>query len=233
MINWRVFQIEETPSTNILAKGGRPGDVFCADFQTAGRGRLDHKWLSTKGKNLMMSVVLDVSGNDPHEVATFPLVVGLAVITALKRYALDLKLKWPNDILASDKKLAGILCERNNDSLIAGIGVNILERSFPAEIAARATSLAILGAKTAICDVRDSILEEISRYYEMWSKDGFRSLWKHFVAIDYLKGREVQIFEQDDALPAAAGICSGIQENGTLLVNNVQIWAGEAHVKLG
>ena len=73
----------ETASTNIDARAGRHGDVFTADFQTAGRGRLDHKWLSAPGENLMLSAVLDVGDCPPDRVATLPLVVGLAVIEGL------------------------------------------------------------------------------------------------------------------------------------------------------
>ena len=72
-----------TTSTNLDAREGAPGDVFTADEQTAGRGRLDHRWLSPPGKNLMMSVVFDVDGLAPEHVSTFPLMVGLAVRDAL------------------------------------------------------------------------------------------------------------------------------------------------------
>ena len=58
---WTVYHKAVTESTNLDARAGKPGDVFTADEQTAGRGRLDHTWLSQPGKNLMMSVVLDVS----------------------------------------------------------------------------------------------------------------------------------------------------------------------------
>ena len=80
MTNWRIHHKAETASTNLDARTGRHGDVFTADYQTAGRGRLDHKWLSPPGANLMMSVVLSVDGLAPEQVATLPLVVGLAVI---------------------------------------------------------------------------------------------------------------------------------------------------------
>ena len=73
---WRITHFAETASTNLLAKEGRPGDVFTADYQSAGRGRLDHRWISPPGENLMMSAVVDVAGMDPQEAATLPLAVG-------------------------------------------------------------------------------------------------------------------------------------------------------------
>ena len=82
-MDWMIHHKPETASTNLDARAGRHGDVFTADFQTAGRGRLDHKWLSTPGENLMLSAVLDVGDCPPDRVATLPLVVGLAVIEGL------------------------------------------------------------------------------------------------------------------------------------------------------
>ena len=76
---WRVKHRAVTGSTNKDALGGKPGDVFTADYQTAGRGRLDHQWLSPSGENLMMSAVIGVANVPPEEGATLPLVVGLAV----------------------------------------------------------------------------------------------------------------------------------------------------------
>ena len=145
-----IHRKDATDSTNIDARAGRPGDVFVAEFQRAGRGRLDHSWHSAKGENLMFSVVLACGDSPPAEVATLPLVVGLAVLDALRPHvppSVRLAVKWPNDILADGRKIVGILCERHGDCVIAGVGVNVNERSFPAEIAARATSLAVLAGR--------------------------------------------------------------------------------------
>ena len=137
-----------TTSTNLDAREGAPGDVFTADEQTAGRGRLDHRWLSPPGKNLMMSAVFDVKGFDSERISTFPLIVGLAVREAIMYFVPPnppaVLLKWPNDVLADGRKIAGILCERTGDRVIAGIGLNVNQTEFDEEIAARATSLALL-----------------------------------------------------------------------------------------
>ena len=70
MTSWHLTHVEETESTNLLARSGRPGDVFTADYRTAGRGRLDHRWLAERGQNLMMSAVIDVSGLGSEHAAT-------------------------------------------------------------------------------------------------------------------------------------------------------------------
>ena len=229
-MNWNLTHIEETESTNLLARSGRPGDVFTADFQTAGRGRLDHRWLAERGQNLMMSAVIDVAGLAAEHAATLPLAVGLAVVEALRSMVPGLKLKWPNDVLAGGRKLAGILCERHGDSAIAGIGVNVLQREFPSEIADRATSLALLGSSVSVVEVRDTVLGALSRVINSW-RFGFAAIYPSLATIDYLAGRQVSIRQLDDAAPSASGVCGGIQPNGSLLVGGTPVWAGEAHVE--
>ena len=109
-MDWRIRHSAVTESTNGDALGGKPGDVFTAGMQTAGRGRLDHKWLSPPGENLMMSAVVDVADMPPHEVATLPLVAGLSVAEAVcgiftsngaDPLCSGVKVKWPNDVLVA------------------------------------------------------------------------------------------------------------------------------------
>lgn len=233
-MDWRIHHKSVTDSTNIDARAGRHGDVFTADFQTCGRGRLDHKWLSAPGENLIMSVVLDVDGVPPDEAATLPLVVGLAVADGLRGIAQsDLALKWPNDILADSKKLSGILCERHGDCVVAGIGVNVNQTEFSAEIAARATSLAVLCGGRDTIDVaciRDSVLQVLASRYGEWRERGFASLLPEIARIDALKGRWVSIMQTDADESPVTGVCGGIAEDGSLLVGGARIYAGEAHV---
>ena len=229
MTPWRITHVEETESTNLLARSGRPGDVFTADYQTAGRGRLDHRWLAAREQNLMMSAVIDVAGVAAEHAATLPLAVGFAVVEALHGVVHGLMLKWPNDVLSDGRKLAGILCERHGDAAIAGIGVNVRQREFPSEIAGRATSLAILGSDVSVAKVRDAVLGSLSQVLSAWHS-GFSAIYPRIRAIDYLAGREVAIRQLDDAAPSASGVCGGIQWDGSLLVGGEPVWAGEAHV---
>ena len=226
---WRITHVEETESTNLLARSGRPGDVFTADYQTAGRGRLDHRWLGARGQNLMMSAVIDVSGLEAEHAATLPLAVGLAVVEALRGMVPSLKLKWPNDVLADGRKLVGILCERHGDNAIVGIGVNVRQREFPGEIAGCAMSLALLGSDTSVAEVRDAVLDALSQVLSAW-RSGFAAIYPRIASIDYLAGRQIAIRQLDDAAPSASGVCGGIQWDGSLLVGGEPVWAGEAHV---
>ena len=225
-----IHRKEITESTNLDARSGAPGDVFVAEFQSAGRGRLDHSWHSAKGANLTFSVVLSGGDMPPSEVATLPLVVGLAVVKALSRFA-ALSLKWPNDVLCDGRKLAGILCERCADNVIAGIGVNVNQTEFPAEIAARATSLALLtGAPLDRDAVLDMILGSIETWHGRWLRGGFAPLHREFAAIDCLKGRTLSVRQTDDDSAPLTGFCGGIAPDGSLIVGGRSVYAGEAHV---
>lgn len=231
-----IHRKDATDSTNIDARAGRPGDVFVAEFQRAGRGRLDHSWHSAKGENLMFSAVLACGDSPPAEVATLPLVVGLAVLDALRPHvppSVRLAVKWPNDILADGRKIVGILCERHGDCVIAGVGVNVNERSFPAEIAVRATSLAVLAGHTLDREaVLADILASIGRLHARWLADGFAALHELFAPVDFLKGRTVSVWQTDTDPAPLKGLCGGVSPDGTLDVGGVPVFAGEAHVEI-
>ena len=234
-MKWRIIHKSVTASTNADAHHGKPGDVFTADFQTAGRGRLDHVWKSCAGKNLMMSAVVDVSGLEPERVATFPLVVGLSVCEAVEWMGQSLQalLKWPNDVLVGGRKLAGILCERFGDSVIAGVGVNVGEREFPSDIADRATSLSLLlpaGTVPAVDEVRDAVLERLAANLPAWRERGLAAHLPRLAARDCLAGREIAVLRTDGDAEPARGACGGIAEDGSLIVSGERIYAGEAHV---
>ena len=246
-MNWRIHHRAETASTNVDARGGSHGDVFTADFQSAGRGRLDHKWLSPPKTNLMMSAVLSVEGLSPEHVATLPLVVGLAVCKSLfgmvgrsvpdRRGAQGtahptVRLKWPNDVLIDGKKVAGILCERNVDNVIAGIGVNVSQTEFPHEIADRATSLVICVPQVqSVLEVRDTLLRELASCYSLWHEKGFAAVYSEIAAVDFLKGREIAVRQTDDDSAPITGVSNGIMPDGSLDVGGVKVYAGEAHVE--
>ena len=255
-MNWRIHHKAETSSTNVDARVGSHGDVFTADYQTAGRGRLDHKWLSPPKTNLMMSVVLSVEGLAPEQVATLPLVVGLAVVKAIHdivpaassprgagmtfrniattrgRVGYGVELIWPNDVLIDGKKIAGILCERNGDNVIAGIGVNVGQIEFDKEIADRATSLVLhVQQVPPVLEVRDTLLRELDKWYGIWHAKGFAAVYSEIAAVDFLKGREIAVRQTDDDSAPLVGVSNGIMPDGSLDVAGTRVYAGEAHVE--
>ncbi len=145
--------LDSCPSTNsiatLLAQSGAPnGAIVITDFQSAGRGRSNSRWVAFPGRGLTFSLILrDYPGD---LVPLFSLVTGLGVVEALKKELPDTKLKWPNDILIEGRKTGGILCESrwegaNAAYTVIGIGLNVNERHsvFPSEIRKEVTSLSI------------------------------------------------------------------------------------------
>ena len=211
-VEWKVFHKAETVSTNLDAREGRHGDVFTADYQTAGRGRLDHVWESPRGQDLLMSAVLDAADRSPAEVATLPLVAGLAVAKAVGG-----RLKWPNDVLIGGQKVAGILCERNDDRVIVGIGVNVGQTKYRS-----------VGG--TIGEARTHVLQQLAVCYQVWREKGFAAVYPEIAAIDCLKGRELSVRQTDGDDAPVSGLCGGILPDGSLDVGGTAVYAGEAHV---
>jgi BirA family biotin operon repressor/biotin-[acetyl-CoA-carboxylase] ligase len=146
---WREIRVvAETGSTNAdllaAARAGEPeGLVLVADAQTAGRGRQGRRWESPPGASLMFSVLLRPADVPAASLGWLPLAAGVAVAAAVTATtSVDTRLKWPNDVLASGAKLAGILVESRSDAVVIGMGINISQRR--GELPGGATSLALV-----------------------------------------------------------------------------------------
>jgi len=146
-IVWRVEHFEEIDSTNSwlvnqAKNGAAEGFVAYADFQTAGRGRLDRQWEAPAGTSLLCSILLRAPV-EPEELQLVVATVALAARAALVRLSgVRPDLKWPNDLIVADKKLAGLLAEvvTTDEGLatVVGIGINLTHAG---PDAVRATSI--------------------------------------------------------------------------------------------
>jgi BirA family transcriptional regulator, biotin operon repressor / biotin---[acetyl-CoA-carboxylase] ligase len=122
------------------ARGAPAGTVAVADEQTEGRGRLGRSWLAPPGASLLVSVLLRPR-LAPERLALLTMAAGLAAIDAVAAIGgFDARLKWPNDVVVDDKKLAGILAEKVGDAVVIGMGLNVQWESFPDELAGVATA---------------------------------------------------------------------------------------------
>lgn len=147
---WRVEVVDATPSTNAIVverarAGAEAGLVVTTEHQTAGRGRLDRVWETPRGVALTFSALLrpDVPATDwPW----LPLLTGYAVQAALADRVPEVSLKWPNDVLVGDHKIAGILVERietpDGPAAVVGVGINVNQTMDDLPVAL-ATSLAL------------------------------------------------------------------------------------------
>ena len=127
----KILHFDTLPSTNSYALDNlqRLEDctVISAEVQTAGKGRLGRKWVSNTPNNLYLSIILKNIIN-PEVFGTFPLYTALCTCNTLQLYNVMPKIKWPNDILVNNSKIAGILCETKssaNGCIVIGIGINL------------------------------------------------------------------------------------------------------------
>ena len=152
---WDVRRFDEIDSTNAYlhrqARLGAPeGTVAVAEHQSAGRGRLDRRWEAPRGASLLASVLFRPEF-DPSELHLCTAAMALAAAEACRRVAgIGPVLKWPNDVLVGEEKLAGVLAEAEFDggpggavAVVVGLGLNI---DWPGPPGAGGTSLVELGA---------------------------------------------------------------------------------------
>lgn len=208
-MEYKVLRFESLASTNTkakeLAREAEEGTVIVAKDQTQGRGRMGRAWESSKGKGLFMTIILKPS-IEIEEVPKINLIAAAAVSLALGDLGIEAKIKWPNDIVASGKKLAGILLEMKTNMeginyLILGIGINVNQKreDFPEDLREKAGSLrSITGRKIDLDLLLNKILERFKGFYLPF-KD-----YKDIEAVleinrsrSLLLGREVSIIHRD------------------------------------
>jgi BirA family biotin operon repressor/biotin-[acetyl-CoA-carboxylase] ligase len=214
--------VAETGSTNAdlvaaARTGAASGQVLVSHHQTAGRRRLDRTWTAPAGTSLAISVLLRPPAAVPTSRWTWlPLLAGMAVRDALSSVApVEATVKWPNDVLIGDRKVAGILSERVTDAVVIGMGVNTRLSSDELPVPT-ATSLALEGADVGDAEVVGAVLSALGGWYRRWldGEDLVAALSQRCGTI----GREVRV-----ELPAAdpvSGLAVGIDAGGRLLVRS-------------
>jgi BirA family biotin operon repressor/biotin-[acetyl-CoA-carboxylase] ligase len=225
----RIFFFPEIASTNdtalAMARAGEPeGTVVMADHQRAGRGRRGHTWSSPPERDILMSLVLR-PGNDARDALPVTLVAALSIAVVLSKLLdVEVGVKWPNDVMCANGKLAGILAESSSSSaglahLVVGIGINVNVRAeeFPAELHYPAASCRTLtGEDWNRADIAADVLGTIEAYYDRLRRDGFAPLRSAYEARLIHMGLTVQ-FESRGG--RAEGAVLGVAEDGALRVD--------------
>jgi len=218
-----VLVFQSTGSTNDLIAdlardGAHPGIVVFAEEQTAGRGRLGRHWQSDPRLGLWFSLLL----RPAMPVAQWPrltLWIAYAVARGIRQCAgLQIMLKWPNDLYASGRKLAGILVESSlgeNAYAAAGIGLNVNHPSFPAPLDATATSLRIqTGAPLDRNALAAAILASIDQSFYL-IPNHFHEIVAWASEADCLRGRQVTATA---GATIHEGVAQGLDSEGALLI---------------
>jgi BirA family biotin operon repressor/biotin-[acetyl-CoA-carboxylase] ligase len=177
---------ERIGSTNdearrLAASGAPHGTVVHADEQASGRGRFGRTWFSPPG-NLYLSVLLRLD-LAPERISELSFVTAITVadtIDALLPKQSKATLKWPNDVLVNDGKIAGILVESVEGAQIIGIGVNVLEA--PRNAPYKTSTLVGAGGIATVDGARDILLDGLAKHLEYWAEHGFESILAEWLA---------------------------------------------------
>jgi BirA family biotin operon repressor/biotin-[acetyl-CoA-carboxylase] ligase len=227
-IGHELHATDVTDSTNddafaAAAAGAPDGSVFVSDAQRAGRGRRGNTWLSVAGEGLLFSVL--IKRRIVADGATLlPLATGLAVREAVARrlaasgVGVTPLLKWPNDVLADGRKLAGILVEsrvRGQDEPVTVVGVGLNVGRLSQEISPIATSLLALGVAD---EDREALLFDIlkeltRRFLDLMAEGGRERVVSDLNRLDALRGTRVSV-------GGVVGVASGIDTGGGLLITD-------------
>jgi BirA family biotin operon repressor/biotin-[acetyl-CoA-carboxylase] ligase len=206
------------------AEGAPEGSVFVAEEQLAGRGRGANKWHSARSAGIYCSVVLRPP-MPPSEALIFSLAAGLAVHSAVAETFPGLRpdLKWPNDVLLNGRKFCGILTEMNSEAtrvrhLVVGIGINVNQAKFPAELREIATSLkSETGTEWSRVELCAALLKSLDREYRnlLYDTDARDAILRRFQERSLsMRGRKVHIEENG----GIEGVTEGLDARGFLQV---------------
>jgi BirA family biotin operon repressor/biotin-[acetyl-CoA-carboxylase] ligase len=230
-VNWPegygLREFDEIDSTNEearrLAGGGDFGPLWItARRQTAGRGRRGRHWVSPEG-NLSATLLLS-PGKPAGECAQLSFAAALAVSDAVSSFGAETNVKWPNDVLANGRKIAGILLESSSSGgadpawLAIGIGINLSRH--PSDTEFPATSLPALGiAAPAPKDALTRLAAGFAKWYEAWRADGFAPIRDAWLARAMGLGTRIRARLQNGE---TQGVFEGIDANGALLLRETQ-----------
>ncbi len=214
----------------IAESGAASGSVVWAGHQTAGRGRIaERRWDSRPGDGLLFTVIFtksDIAERMKGRPFTLlPLLCGLAVSEAAERFlgkGADVRIKWPNDVLSSGRKLSGILCEASGDFVYAGIGINLNQTRFPDDFRRPACSVRQLSGGSLISEGEGRrLLELVIAFLNsalenvFWLRDIEKRLYRIGEIVRMKPGLPEELAVEAEVIE---GRLSGLDSTGALLI---------------
>ena len=192
----------ESTQQLLLGSGLPEGAVAATDHQTVGRGRLGRTWEEPPGSSVLVSVLLRPPAG--RRLPELSLVAALAVAEAVEvAVVLAAQVKWPNDVMLNRRKVAGILSELSDGTVVVGIGINVnqtrdeLPLDAPTEPASLRTATGTTYDRAVLLG---SLLGRLERMYDVWLEQGLDGVYGGLGARDFLRGRRITA----DGEPATA-----------------------------
>ncbi len=212
-----------TAAAGLAAKGQRHGTVIIADSQTEGRGRRGRTWASPAGKNLYLSVIVR-PGIPPRDASILTLMSAVACSSSIRRLSsVPVSIKWPNDLMAGDKKIGGILTEMKADAdsidyAVIGVGINLNLDSYdmPDNIRETATSVMLqTGSPQSRTLYALEIIKSLDCWYTTLLQSGKGPVIDAWKSLSSTIGRTVTAITGEAKL---IGLAEGIDDEGLLIL---------------
>ena len=219
-----ILTYDTLDSTNAEAlkqakQGAEEGLCIVARQQTAGRGRHGRTWVSEKYAGLYFSILLRPK-IDPKYLTLLTLMSGVAVYETLADLGIKPDIKWVNDILVNDKKIAGILAETTDTptglAVIVGIGINLRSVSFPPEVSNNATSV-VSETTEDLCttDILEGLTKHLQEFYQLLLDDPNAIVEEWRKRSSYFSGKQVRVATANGTI---LGVTNGIESDGALRI---------------
>ena len=223
----RIYHFFKTDSTNRVAMDlgytrAAEGTVVLAEEQTAGRGRSGRTWHSERGAGLYVTLLLRPKLS-PAQAPLLTMLAGLSAQAAMRaQTGLTTELKWPNDLMLNGKKIGGILTEMHAEPsqvrfVIVGIGINVNQEKFPADISSVASSLRKESGRThSRLELLVRLLSQFESDYNHFLREGAPFVVQRFLSVStFAAGRRVRV---DSGHESYVGTTAGLSPEGLLLV---------------
>jgi BirA family transcriptional regulator, biotin operon repressor / biotin---[acetyl-CoA-carboxylase] ligase len=185
----------ESTQQLLLGSGLPDGAVAVTDHQTRGRGRLGRAWEEPPGTSVLVSILLQPPAE--RRLPELSLVAAVATAETVElATALAAQVKWPNDVMLNRRKVAGILSELANGTVVVGIGINVnqtRDQLPPAAPTEPGSLLTLTGARYDRAVVLGSLLARLERAYDAWRGGGLDAVYGELGARDFLRGRRVTV----------------------------------------
>lgn len=225
--NFIIHEFDQLESSNKtafeMAENGKifENEIILAKTQTAGKGRKDRNWVSPQG-NLYFSLVLKpkIAIEKIHQISFLAICALQIVVEKLVEKNVEVKNKWPNDLLINNKKCAGILLqsklnEKNCEFVILGIGLNLV--SSPDNVIFEAGNLKEFNVETSPNQMLEKFLDEFEKIYQNYLDFSFKNIRNLWLKNAYKLGEEILIKLDEKEIK---GIFEDLDEDGNLILEN-------------
>ena len=225
IVGHKIIRLDKVDSTNtFLSENLNNSDFFegiivVANQQLKGRGQGQNIWLSKDGENLLFSILLKPKCDLNYQYHLNQLIAN-SICQTLKLYGLDSQIKWPNDILVKNKKIAGILIENKIkgkilDSSIVGIGLNIEQSEFPKELVNPTSMLLELQKNIDKDDVLNSFIIQLEKKYFQFKRKEFDLINKEYQSNLFGENKKISFLIKNKRVE---GVLKSVNNQGQLVV---------------